>query len=216
MRPGRDSSKPGRGRVPGAGVHRGHEVMLDIPDPDLTRTPDSGSETHRISWWSGRVLRVPPSTSPVLERLVASGVRPISGPPGAVSGAGQRRIPPGGVEGTGSPSSGQLWVPGGRYGDLAPEEGPDLSGERVGGPLASDFHGRPHLSPSLSEARGALSVWGGGAQFGSPGWGEPHSDSEGPGSTPGPPPRRQIRGVGEDSGGFPNQREAVISQMNER
>ena len=75
-------------------IHRGHEVMLDIPDPDLSdaRLFLSDSPYVLVEW---PALSVPPSTVPVLERLVESGVNPILAHPERYRGLDKGMFYPG-------------------------------------------------------------------------------------------------------------------------
>lgn len=67
----------------------GHEVMLDIPDPDLSdpRLHLGGTSFILVEWPR---LQVPPGTGPVLERIVASGLTPIVAHPERYSGVDDR------------------------------------------------------------------------------------------------------------------------------
>ncbi len=54
----------------------GHEVMLDVPDPDFSdpRIRMAGTDFVLVEWPR---MHIPPATVAVLERIVASGYRPI-------------------------------------------------------------------------------------------------------------------------------------------
>jgi protein-tyrosine phosphatase len=54
----------------------------------------------------------------------------------------------------------------GRYGDLPRKRALILLERGWVDLMASDFHGRPHLSPSITEAREVFRELGGGPQFG--------------------------------------------------
>jgi hypothetical protein len=75
-------------RFPTLGFRRGHEVMLDIPDPDLSdpRVRLSGTSFVLVEWPR---LQIPPQTEPVLERICAEGYRPIIAHPERYRGMAQ-------------------------------------------------------------------------------------------------------------------------------
>ncbi len=150
---------------PGLEVHRGQEIMLDIPDPDLSdpRLRLAGT-TYVLVEWPG--LQVPPSTGPVLERIGAGGVRPIIAHPERYRGLDREGYMAGEWRERGAllqVNHGSLV---GRYGDLPRRRALMFLERGWVDLLASDFHGRPHLSPGLTEARQAMAGWGGGGQFG--------------------------------------------------
>lgn len=66
---------------------RGHEVMLDVPDPDLSdeRMRLAGTDYVLIEWPR---MRVPPGTRAVLARLVERGLRPVVAHPERYVGVG--------------------------------------------------------------------------------------------------------------------------------
>lgn len=149
---------------PDTELHRGHEVMLDIPDPDLS---DSRLRLANTSFilveWPG--LQVPPSAGLVLERLVDAGFRPIVAHPERYRGMDRDAYLAGEWKASGAllqVNNGSLI---GRYGGAPRERAMVLLERGWVDLLASDFHGRPHLSPFLAEAETALSDRGGGYQF---------------------------------------------------
>ncbi|MBT8398066.1 MAG: hypothetical protein HKO65_12640 [Gemmatimonadetes bacterium] len=150
---------------PGLALHRGHEVMLDIPDPDLSdsRLRLAGTSFVLVEWPG---LRVPPSTGPVLERLLSSGVKPIIAHPERYRGLDRGGNMAGEWRDRGAFLQVNYASLVGRYGDLARRRALGFLERGWVDLLASDFHGRPHLSPSLTEARQAMADWGGGTQFG--------------------------------------------------
>ncbi|MGD2122322.1 MAG: hypothetical protein PVJ76_11290 [Gemmatimonadota bacterium] len=154
-----------REEFPGLVLHQGHEVMLDIPDPDLSDPRLSLADTpYMLVEWPG--LRVPPQTLPVLERLVEAGVKPIIAHPERYRGLDPEGYVPGEWKERGALLQTNYGSLVGRYGKQ-PQQWAFTFLERGWVDLmATDFHGRAHLSPSLLEARQAFAAWGGGAQFG--------------------------------------------------
>jgi protein-tyrosine phosphatase len=150
---------------PDLGFHRGHEVMLDIPDPDLSDPRLRLADTSFVLVeWPG--LRVPPSSQPVLERLVASGLKPIIAHPDRYRGLDREGYLAGEWRENGAFLQVNYGSLVGRYGDLPRKRAQTFLERGWVDLLASDFHGRAHLSPSLTVARKAMAEWGGGAQFG--------------------------------------------------
>ena len=70
------AAKVVRQAFPTVEFKRGHEVMLDVPDVDFSdpRVRLAGTSFVLIEW---PLLRVPPSTSQVLEGIIRDGYRPI-------------------------------------------------------------------------------------------------------------------------------------------
>ena len=150
---------------PSLELHRGHEIMLDIPDPDLSDPRLRLAHTHFVLVeWQG--LRVPPSTLPVLKKLMASGVRPIIAHPERYRGLDRDMHVPGDWREVGALLQVNYGSLLGRYGDLPRKRALALLERGWVDLLASDFHGRPHLSPFLAEARELMEGWGGGGQLG--------------------------------------------------
>jgi len=145
-------------------IHRGYEVMLDIPDPDLSDLRLHLSDTSFVLVeWPG--LRVPPSTLAVIDRLVESGVRPIIAHPERYRGLDRETVLPGEWRARGALLQVNYGSLVGRYGDLPRKRAVTLLARGWIDLMASDFHGRAHLAPSLREAQGALSDWDGGDVF---------------------------------------------------
>jgi protein-tyrosine phosphatase len=154
----------GLSEFPGLNLYRGHEVMLDVPDPDLSDPRLRLAETDFVLVeWQG--LRVPPSTLPVLARIVSTGIRPIIAHPERYRGmdSGMR------LAGEWKEAGALLQVNHGsllgRYGDAPRKNAITILERGWAHLLASDFHGRPHLEPFLVEARDLLYEWEGGSQF---------------------------------------------------
>jgi protein-tyrosine phosphatase len=145
-------------------LQRGHEVMLDIPDPELSDPRiHLGDTRYVLVEWPG--LQVPPFTGPVLERIVGAGLKPIIAHPERYRGLDREVLLPGGWKNDGALLQVNYGSLVGRYGDLPRKRALTLLERGWVDLLASDFHGRPHLSPSLAEAREALVPAGGSAQF---------------------------------------------------
>jgi protein-tyrosine phosphatase len=152
-------------RFPGLEFQRGHEVMLDIPDPDLSDIRLHLAETHFVLVeWPG--LQVPPGTLPALERLVEKGIRPIIAHPERYRGLDKGTYMPGEWRAHGALLQVNYGSLLGRYGDLPRRRAFTLMERGWVDLMASDFHGRTHLSPNILEAREALLEAGGGPQFG--------------------------------------------------
>jgi protein-tyrosine phosphatase len=154
-----------RSEFPGLILRQGHEVMLDIPDPDLSDPRLSLADTsYMLVEWPG--LRVPPQHLPVLERLAEAGIRPIIAHPERYRGLDSGGYMAGEWKERGALLQVNYGSVTGRYG-RTPQKWAFTFLERGWVDLmATDFHGRAHLTPYLTEARQAFANWGGGAQFG--------------------------------------------------
>jgi protein-tyrosine phosphatase len=125
--------------LPDVDLRLAYEVMLDVPDPDLSDPRLHLSDaSFALVEWPG--LRVPPSTDLV------------SFLPGEWRAKGALlQVNYGSVTG--------------RYGETPRRRAVTFLERGWVDLMASDFHGRPHLSPFLSEARSAFSGWGEGDEF---------------------------------------------------
>jgi protein-tyrosine phosphatase len=144
-------------------LHRGFEVMLDVPDPDLAdaRLRLAGTRFILVEWsWGG----VPPGTLGVLARLRESGVTPILAHPERYRGMEDPGLP-GAWRRAGALLQVNYGSLVGRYGELARKRALALLERGWVDLLSSDFHGRPNLSPDLEEARDVLWELGGAEQF---------------------------------------------------
>jgi protein-tyrosine phosphatase len=148
---------------PGMELRRGFEIMLDIPDPDLTdeRLRLGGTRFVLVEWaWSG----VPPGTLRVLARLTEGGLTPVLAHPERYRGLEDL-----GLAGAWRRAGALLQVNTGslvgRYGDHPRNRALKLLERGWVDLLSSDFHGRPGLSPDLEEARQVLAELGGEEQF---------------------------------------------------
>jgi protein-tyrosine phosphatase len=145
-------------------IRRGHEVMLDIPDPDLSdRRLRLAGTSFALVEWPG--LQVPPSTVPVVERLVESGVRPVIAHPERYRGMDGGAYLPGEWRACGALLQVNYGSLVGQYGDFPRRRAFSLLERGWVDLMASDFHGRPHLSPSLEGAKKVMWDEGGEEQF---------------------------------------------------
>lgn len=130
---------------------RGHEVLLDIPDVDLSdpRVRLAGTSFVLIEWPR---LRLPPSTGKVVRRLVSEGHRPVIAHPERYIGI-ERSIP---VIVEWREAGACLQV---NYGSLVGRYGSEARRAALGilrqgwaDYMASDFHGRPGLPLDKDDA----------------------------------------------------------------
>jgi protein-tyrosine phosphatase len=77
-----------RESFPEVQFRRGHEVMIDVPDPDFSDPRIRLAETSFVLVEWPR-LNLPPATAQVLERIVRQGYRPIVAHPERYFGMGQ-------------------------------------------------------------------------------------------------------------------------------
>ena len=151
-------------RFPEVDFRRGHEVMLDVPDPDLSddRLRLDGSSFVLLEWPR---LQLPPGTVEVLSRLRMAGLRPIIAHPERYVGFDRelklanewRRV------------GAYLQV---NYGSLVGRYGPEaralafrLLRRGWADYLSTDFHGRPHLKLYYREGVEVLAELGGHEQI---------------------------------------------------
>ena len=151
-------------RFPGVEFRRGHEVMLDVPDPDLSdaRLRLAGTAFVLIEWPR---LQIPPRTEPVLRRLCSQGCRPIIAHPERYQGIEHEIELAGEWRSAGAylqVNNGSLV---GRYGPQARNVAIDLLARGWVDYLSSDFHARPHLSVYLEEAKAFFDERSGWEQF---------------------------------------------------
>ncbi len=150
--------------LPELELERGYEVMLDVPDADLSDPRlHLGGTSYVLVEWPG--LRVPPGTSRVLNRLVESGVRPVVAHPERYRGMDREWTLPGEWRESGAVLQVNYGSLAGRYGDEARERALAFLERGWVDLLASDFHGRPHLHLFVAAAREVLEELEGGEQF---------------------------------------------------
>jgi len=151
-------------RFPEVDFRCGHEVMLDIPDPDLEdeRLRLGGSSFVLLEWPR---LQLPPGTVEVLSRLRRAGIRPIVAHPERYVGFDRdlelakewRRV--------GAYSQVNYGSLIGRYGPEARRLAFRLLRRGLVDYLATDFHGRSHLKLLYREGVEMLAESGGDEQI---------------------------------------------------
>lgn len=140
-------------------LFRGHEILLDVPDPclDDPRLRLAGTPFVLVEW---SLVHIPPETTRVLSRLVESGWRPIVAHPERYRGLGPELGLVGEWRQAGAFLQGNYGSLLGRYGREARSKACLLLEKGWLDILASDFHGRPGLVPEVAEARGLFHEWG--------------------------------------------------------
>lgn len=131
-----------RGRIPKLVLQRGFEIMLDVPDPDLSdpRLRLAGTRFVLVEWPR---LRVPPGTESVLTRIRAAGWIPVVAHPERYHGLDAALALPGRWKEAGAflqVNHGSLL---GRYGSEARARALRLLQAGVADYLSSDHHPRP-------------------------------------------------------------------------
>ncbi len=151
-------------RFPDVEFHRGHEVMLDVPDPkfDDARLRLAGTSFVLVEWPR---LQIPPRTQQVIERIAGEGYHPIIAHPERYIGIRQN------VEygGTWRSAGAYLQVNHGslvgRYGPEARAVASELLARGWVDYLSSDFHARAHLEIHLEDAEDFFTTHDGLEQF---------------------------------------------------
>ncbi len=144
-------------------LRRGFEVMLDVPDPDLSDGRLYLAETRfvLVEWpWLG----VPPGTLQVLTRLKDAGATPVLAHPERYRGLEELDLANGWRK-MGALLQVNYGSLVGRYGETPQKRAFTLLERGWVDLFSSDFHGRPHLTPDLEEAREVMSEMGGDEQF---------------------------------------------------
>ena len=151
-------------RFPDLRFHRGFEVMLDVPDPDLSdpRLRLNGSSFVLVEWPR---LQIPPRTEHVIRRICSDGYRPILAHPERYQGmADDIDLADG-------------WRKAGAYlqvnqGSFADRYGPEVRNVACTlltrgwvDYLSSDFHARKHLGIYLRDVTDFLHAHGGSEQL---------------------------------------------------
>jgi len=151
-------------RFPGVLLGRGNEVMLDIPDPDLSDQRLRVADTSFVLVeWPG--LQIPPGTLPALVDLIETGVRPIIAHPERYGGMDREMALPGEWRRVGAYLQVNYGSLIGRYGRGPRERAIELLSRGWVDLFSTDYHGRPPLPPYLEETHAALVSMGGGDHF---------------------------------------------------
>ena len=130
---------------------RGHEVMLDVPDPNFSdpRLRMAGTSFVLVEWPR---LQIPPRTEPVIERITEAGYHPILAHPERYSGIRQDLDHAGAWRSAGASLQVNHGSFVGRYGSEAHDVACELLARGWVDYLSSDFHGRAHLEIHLKDA----------------------------------------------------------------
>lgn len=149
---------------PDLDFRRGHEIMLDIPDVDLSdaRLRLGGGDFVLVEWPR---LQVPPGTPGVVSRIRFAGLKPIIAHPERYTGVDRELS----VLESWRRSGGFLQVSYGslvgRYGDRVRARAFRILERGWADYLSTDFHGRPGHELFLDEAAKLLEEQGGREHF---------------------------------------------------
>jgi protein-tyrosine phosphatase len=144
--------------------HRGHEVMLDVPDPDFSdpRTRLAGTPTVLVEWPR---LQVPPATPQVLARIRDAGYKVVLAHPERYHGLNAGLDLPGEWRRMGALLQVNYGSLVGRYGEEPRKRALTFLERGWVDLFSTDFHARSHLSIYLSRAREAMELLDGSEQF---------------------------------------------------
>lgn len=144
--------------------HRGHEVMLDIPDPDFSdpRVRLAGTSTVLVEWPR---LQVPPATLQVLARIRDAGYKVVLAHPERYHGLDDDLELPGEWRRMGALLQVNYGSLVGRYGEEPRKRALTFLERGWVDLFGTDFHGRSHLSIYLRRAREAMELLEGLEQF---------------------------------------------------
>ena len=151
-------------RFPDVELLRGHEVMLDVPDPDFSdaRLRLAGTSFVLVEWPR---LQIPPRTAQVIERIVDTGYHPILAHPERYSGIKQNLDYAGAWRSAGAYLQVNHGSFAGRYGPDARSVASELLARGWVDYLSSDFHARAHLGIHLKDAEDFFTAHDGLEQF---------------------------------------------------
>lgn len=157
----RDAADAISDAFPDVVYRQGHEVMLDIPNPSLTdpRLRMAGTDFVLVEWPR---MQVPPATVRVLERIVASGYRPVIAHPERYGGVKDQMDLVAAWKGAGAYLQVNYGSFVGRYGSDARTNAFRMLRRGWIDYLATDFHGRAHLKPYRAEAEEVMDGLGAG------------------------------------------------------
>jgi len=153
-----------RQRFPNLELLRGHEVMLDVPDPDFSdaRLRLAGTSFVLVEWPR---LQIPPRTTHVIERIADAGYHPILAHPERYSGIKQNLEYAGAWRSAGAYLQVNHGSFAGRYGPDARSVASELLARGWVDYLSSDFHARAHLGIHLKDAEDFFTAHDGLEQF---------------------------------------------------
>jgi len=153
-----------RERFPEVELFRGHEVMLDVPDPDFSdaRLRLAGTSFVLVEWPR---LQIPPRTTQVIERIVSAGYRPILAHPERYAGIKRELDSAGAWRSAGAYLQVNHGSFIGRYGPDARSVASELLIRGWVDYLSSDFHARAHLGIHLRDAEDFFTAHDGLEQF---------------------------------------------------
>jgi protein-tyrosine phosphatase len=139
--------------------HRGHEVLLDVPNVELSdpRIRLAGTSFVLVEWPR---LQLPPGTVPVLQRLVEEGYHPIVAHPERYRGMGPALHVAEQWREVGAYLQVNYGSLAGRFGDEAQATAYRLLRRGWADYMSSDFHGHARLKIYKTEAWEALETLG--------------------------------------------------------
>jgi protein-tyrosine phosphatase len=146
-------------RFPDFELYRGHEVMVDVPNPDFSdpRLRLNGTSFVLIEW--PRLL-LPPRTQTVVRTIREAGFRPIIAHPERYHGMASELALAGEWRDLGAYLQVNHGSFVGRYGREAQSTAVELLRRGHVSYLSSDFHARSHLKIYLEKSRGWLKEQG--------------------------------------------------------
>ena len=153
-----------RQRFPDVELLRGHEVMLDVPDPKFSdaRLRIAGTSFVLVEWPR---LQIPPRTVQVIERIADAGYHPILAHPERYTGIRLDLECAGAWRSAGAYLQVNHGSFVGRYGSEARRVASELVARGWVDFLSSDFHARAHLEIHLGDAEGFFTAHDGLEQF---------------------------------------------------
>lgn len=140
-----------REHFPEVELLRGHEVMLDVPDPNFSdaRLRMAGTSFVLVEWPR---LQIPPRTTHVIRRIADAGYHPILAHPERYSGMRQDLEYAGAWRSAGAYLQVNHGSLAGRYGPEACQVAGELLARGWVDFLSSDFHARAHLGIHLRDS----------------------------------------------------------------